>query len=113
MANQLLARYDPNPIPWGKPPHPQHRPMEVHVLLTVRAVDYSTLAPVDATVTSYNPYPDRVDDPNNLDFHTNIAQTLVLSQVTSHEGPHGSTLYLSPGVQVNAPGYDVVFLSLD
>jgi len=111
MSNQLLVRYEPNSIPWRTPNHHgnQHVP-QAHVVLTVRAVDEATLQCVDAMVTSYNPA--SLNDPNNLDFHTNIPQTLVLSQVTSQEGTQGSDIYSYPEVQVNAPGYDVFLLIL-
>ena len=100
---QLCVRYEPNPIPWS-----HHK---AHVMLIVRAVDEATLIPVTATVTSYNPA--LLNDPNNLDFQTNTSQSLVLSQVTSPEGWRGENLYVSPEVQVNAPGYDVFLLMLN
>jgi hypothetical protein len=118
MLKQLIVRYEPKPIPWITPAHllghemKQQEPMHANVVLTVRAVDEETLLPVDATVTSaFNP--DFRDDPNFLNFPTNVPQTLVLFQVTSHEGPFGSNLYFSPDVEVNAPGYDVFVLTLN
>jgi hypothetical protein len=118
MLKQLFVRYEPNSIPWDAPSHlpghqmKQQEPMKAFVVLTVHAVDEETLLPVDARVTgAINP--DIVDDPNFLDFPTNVPQTLVLSQVTSHEGPGGSNFYFSPDVQVNAPGYEVFVLTLN
>ena|SRR6266480_1569081 len=113
MLKQLIVRYEPNPIPWSRPDHhKQQGPMHANVVLTVHAVDEETLLPVDARVTSFS-NPAFVDDPNFLDFPTNIPQTLDLFQATSHEGPFGSNLYLSPDVQVNAPGYEVFVLTLN
>jgi len=118
MLKQLIVSYEPHPIPWDRPAHHttpyvwQQEPLKAFVELTVFAVDQETLLPVDATLTSaFNP--DFRDDPNFLNFPTNVPQTLVLFQVTSHEGPFGSNLYFSPDVEVNAPGYDVFVLTLN
>ncbi len=114
MLKQLIVSYEPNPIPWSTPGHhlKQQGPMHADVVLTVHAVDEETLQPVDATVTSFSD-PAFVDDPNFLNFPTNVPQTLVLFQASSHEGPLGSILYFAPDVQVSAPGYDDFVLTLN
>jgi len=116
---QLQVAYDPNPIPWVIPRAPggkQRGPGTARITLTVSATDANSGASVAGIVAS-NPLPDPaglIDDPNDLNFTTNRPQAITLLQVTSHEVPAGHPpLYLSPGVQVTACGYDDAFLSLD
>jgi hypothetical protein len=116
---QLKVAYEPIPIPWVIPRDSNGRqrgPGRAHITLTVSAIDENTSAPVAGIVTSFTgPDPDNlIDDPNDLNFTTNRPQMITLLQVTSHEVPPGHPpLYLSPGVQVAACGYDNALLELD
>lgn len=110
--------YDPNPIPWVIPRHAdrtQRGPGTAGITLTVTARDANTHAPVPGMVTSIHaPDPDGlIDDPNDLSFTTNRPNIITLTQVTSHEVPHGHRpLYLAPAVRVTARGYDNFDLKL-
>jgi hypothetical protein len=115
---ELKVAYEPNPIPWvihqnhqGK----QTEPGRAEVTLTVFAVDADSGEPVAGDVTSNTVDPlGLIDDPNVLSFQTNTPQVVTLLQVTSREvPPHHPPLFISPGVQVTADGYERAFLLLD
>lgn len=116
---QLQVAYEPNPIPWIIPrahDGSQRGPGSASVTLTVSAVDANSGASVAGMVNSIT-IPDPaglIDDPNNLNFPTNTPQSITLWQVTSHEvPPETEPLYLPPGVQVTASGYEDAFLTLE
>jgi hypothetical protein len=117
MAQLLLVTYDPLPIPWVIQHNPQgHQTAagKARIVLTVRAIDGDTFAPVTGRVDSVIPPTPLVDDPNNLHFNTNEPQNLVLQQTTSHEVPHGNPpIFDFPSVKISADGYEDAFLMLD
>ena len=114
---QLLVTNDPLPIPWviHRDSHGhQATAGEARVVLTVRAIDADTFAPVTGKVDSVVPPTPLVDDPNDLHFKTNEPQNLVLFQTTSHEVPHGHPpVFDFPSVKISADGYEDAFLMLD
>jgi hypothetical protein len=114
---QLLVTYDPLPIPWVIR-HDSHghqtTPGRASVVLTVRAIDADTFAPVAGNVDSVIIPTDLVTDPNDLHFPTNEPQHLVLIQMTSREVPPGHRpVFDFPSVKISANGYADAFLMLD
>ena len=114
---QLLVTNDPLPIPWviHHDPHGhQTTAGKARVVLTVRAIDGDTFAPVAGMVDSVIIETPLVDDPNDLHFKTNEPQNLVLVQMTSREVPHGHPpIFDFPSVKISADGYEDAFLMLD
>lgn len=114
---RLLVTQSPLPIPWVIR-HDSHghqtMPGKARVVLTVRAIDADTFAPVDGAVDSVIIPTPLVEDPNNLHFRTNEPQDLVLLQMTSREVPPGHPpLFDFPSVKISADGYEDAFIMLD
>lgn len=118
-TTRMLVTYQPNPIPWRiQLEHGQQtRPGIAHITLTVRAINADTFDPVSGTVTSVDVPPEvahLVDNPNHLNFPTNQAQALTLSQMTSREvSEQPSTSLPAPSVRISATGFQDAFLLLE